>query len=1132
MSNKTINYLPFNALTVPLAGTNLVEASAGTGKTYSIAILVLRLILEQDLSIDQILMVTFTKAAVAELQQRVRLFLREAKMAAEGHSIQDETIARLVISAQNNVGREKVNTKLKDSVLLMDELAVMTIHGFCQQTLTEFAFETGQVYGAEMFTDMDLLVEQELNDFWRRYITHLDVEVLALLGYQSLRQSIREMVKHHLDGKIYEGYDKNQTYELNLNVGFHDSLLQNAQHTIEQLRMEARDSFEQHRATISTICHTIRSPKKKEYIALLEDTDAFMQMLSTANQDNVLFKHLPQEFLEKFNRANHAAQTAQESVSLAFKQQVYYFAIGKISKAITAFLQKNNLMGYNDLIKNLHQSLTAQDNPALVAALQKKYKVVFVDEFQDTDRQQYEIFQKAFPRPTLLFYIGDPKQSIYAFRTADIHTYFRARTAADKVYEMNTNFRSSANMIAAMNLFFQPAEEFDTFAFSGQPEGFGYAEVGSPQPNKKGKFCHNGTVAPAMSIYTAGKSAEVEYATALQVRALLADRHYTIEKDGQHRAIKPSDIGILVRTKKEGIGVREFLCQMGIPCVLLNDEKILQTAEATGLLYVLEAIWAPSIGAINRALLGSIAGFDTDAILALDEEAVVNAFQGYKEVWIKDGVYPALTKFVGDFDITRKLLKTGGKERVLANLYQLIELLNQEQLRKEHGPEDLIKWLQRSINGLSTQGDEYVVRMESDDDAVKIITIHKSKGLEYGIVLAPFLDMGTDNKSPFANYRDPKSGQYVTKEKLRLTDGEKEFYRLQQEQENRRLIYVAITRSVYKCFVYKNNSNKKKNSSLGVFYDALQQAEGSELIEIATVPELHPAEYHATAGQTLQPPLFAERFELQQTNWRKLSYSGITLSGEHLPRERASNFEQEYDEFVFGKLRFGAATGNLLHDLLEKIDFTNTNKWDELTERTLKSFLPAAGTAYHALINTLMQHVVGCNIALGGKTFSLSEVPFYHRLPELEFDFPLNGFNTHLLKSLAGDGKEINTRSLDVDAVCGIMNGKIDLFFMHRNRYYILDWKSNYLGYKEDDYTKESLLQAMNEHNYHLQYLIYTLAAKKYLGSRMPDFDYEKHFGGVVYVFLRGVHAGSSNGIFTARPSLQKINALEKMLHG
>jgi exodeoxyribonuclease V beta subunit len=1122
--------LPFDARTVELKGTNLIEASAGTGKTYSIAILALRLIIEMNIPLKKILMVTFTKAAVAELHERIRLFIKLAYKSVQGNVIEDNSIQSLVEAAVVRNGLMETQQRLYDAVLLLDELSVITIHSFCQQTLTEFAFETKQLFGAEMFTELDDVIEKEVNDFWREYVTTLETDLLELLDVEHLRTALKSIVKDHLEGKQYAPYNDEILYSI------HDVSIEALQHFRTGLQEQSLESeqmalaaFEKYKPEIEAICNASRSPKKKEYLAFVDDAKAFISLLNNG-KPNVLTSALPEGFLSVYESSKSMIEKSTFQVDYFLSERLNCLAIQVVAAKVRAFLIKNNFLSYNDLIRNLHRSLTQSPNPALVAALQEKYQAVFVDEFQDTDKEQYEIFRTSFYDNTILFLIGDPKQSIYAWRKADIHTYFKARNDVEKWYDMDVNFRSATPFIEAMNLFFLPEPAFNTFAFPPEEDSITYTLVKSPADNKKGVLLFNGAPDIPITIFEAAKKEILIRNVAVQVQALLTDNAYKIESGEKKRSVIPSDIGILVRKNSEAAGVKNYLAQIGIPAVMINDEKIFESQEAKELLYLLEAIFEPDLSAIHKALLNTITGFTIHDILKLDEEKMLHHFQSYKNIWQRNGIYPALQRFLKDFGLKERLVGNHEiqGERVLSNLIQLIELLNQTVHYGALSQDELLSWFRRGVNGMAVQGDEYITRMESDEDAVKIVTIHKSKGLEYNIVLAPFLDMNADNNFDFQRFRDA-DGNYLVRETVLMTDAERRLNAIQLEQENRRLIYVAITRAVYRCFIFENKAGYYNRSGLKPFVNAVKN--DTPLIFKGSMPAYELSQYQTEQDLEASRILLAEDFTLVNENWMKLSYSAMAIHPARVFKERTDKLEDGYEKFVFNQLRFGAASGNLLHQILELVDFSNDTRWPQEIEKALKAYMPGRIEAFSSFLLQLLEHVVNVPVTIGKLTFSLKDIAPEKRIAELEFDFPIEGLQTKLFEKVVNHFSNVAIKSFEGIALDGLMNGKIDLFFEHKGRFYILDWKSNYLGYNADNYNEESLLNAMDENNYHLQYLIYTVALKKYLTTRIPDFDYNKQFGGVIYLFLRGLRKDSTNGVFAARPSLTTVERMEALLH-
>jgi exodeoxyribonuclease V beta subunit len=473
---------PFIATTVPLQNSNLIEASAGTGKTYSIAILVLRLLLEKKFSIKEILMVTFTKAAVAELEERIRLFVREAYRASKGEKINDPLVASIVDGFPDNKEAQQL---LKEAVLFLDETSVLTIHSFCQKTLNEFAFETNQLFGAETIKDTATIIEEQVNKFWRKNITTLSPELLQPLIFDGKlsRKSLSDAIKEFLGGKKYFSFDEKEDFSLNDNcrAAFIKEL--------KELK-EKEDALNQEVIEyVMNNAKRLREISSKNQYAktfptgLFNNPQEFIQTILSKRKSGYIGK-LFQDVLDQCDDCDEAKNAKDKTLNKIISH-ITCFAIQETLSGIRHYKQLNNQISFDDMISHVHTALIKENSGKLIDELQKKYKAVFVDEFQDTDRMQYEIFQKAFGENTILFYIGDPKQSIYAFRKADIFTYFKAYKEVENIYQMNENFRSSERMIEAMNLFFQPDEEFDAFFFKNSEDAINYIEVSSPSPNKK-----------------------------------------------------------------------------------------------------------------------------------------------------------------------------------------------------------------------------------------------------------------------------------------------------------------------------------------------------------------------------------------------------------------------------------------------------------------------------------------------------------------------------------------------------------------------------------------------------------------------------------------------------------------------
>ncbi|MGZ2371709.1 UvrD-helicase domain-containing protein [Ancylomarina sp. YFZ004] len=1084
-----MNKEEFKVETVALKGSNLIEASAGTGKTFSIGILVLRLILEKNLSLNKILMVTFTKAAVAELEIRIRKFIREAQAYARNKSNCDKVIRSIVKCAINTYGEEVVLTRLRMASTSLDDTAIFTIHSFCQKTLNEFAFETGQMFGAEVMENSSAIINDAINEYWRQDITTLPSDQLQLLVDENIsRSDIAEVVSKALSGKYFV-YNR----ELNLVEAFgkFKSQSEDTDKAISDFDKEFNHSVE---------CQLESFNKNKSannnFADLCNNSIRFRNNLLKNRGTKYVNDCFP-NLLESALACHEALEKGKNTIN-EIKYFLYGQAIASTKEYISFKKQNLNVFAFDDLIQNLATAVENDDANLLKGELQKKYEAVFIDEFQDTDKIQYDIFNSLFEQKSILFYIGDPKQSIYGFRGADIDTYKHAAAQVDKTYTMSHNFRSTPNMLAALNAFFTATKN----AFCDDKISYETVQSGMDLPEMK---CEGGLVNNMTQTIVKNKN-QIHSTVASEIFHLLTN-DYSIAD----RKVKPSDIAVLVRTKKEGEAVKAALGKMNIPSVTIDDSKVLQSKEALFIMYVLQACLSPDKSNINRALYNQFTTFSHADILTLDDERELERFRMIKEAWLKNGVYDALTLFTRLYNLSSNLLNKQNDERSLTNILQIIELLHKAEINQTLSSVDLISWLQRMLAGADENGDEFVQRVESDEDAVQITTIHSSKGLAYNIVFAPYLDMDSKYQHYFSfiEYKDPKSGAYCFSQYK--TDQEKELYTKQTEQENRRLIYVALTRTVYKAYVYTTQKGSVK--------DFIVSDYNCPYIEKQELKDFDGAKIKLN-GSDLKPKAKAFLGHID-SSWRMHSFSALNRQHKTYP-VGTCDYENEYDEFIFSKLTKGNIAGNFLHELFENADFSQV-EFQNLIKAVGKSYPSVFNEEYINQYNQMMMTVLHANLS-EEKPWCLQQTDKKKMIPELEFFFDINAFTPKEINLICEKASVEDSRMLE-----GFMTGFIDLFFEHEGKYYILDWKSNFLGNALDDYSPKRLDEVMTDNNYHLQYLIYTIAVKRYLEMRLPDFNYERDFGGVYYVFLRGCRAGGNTGIFYAKPDKEMIETMDDL---
>ena len=1096
----------FEVLNVNLEGVNLIEASAGTGKTYSVAMLALRLVVEKKIGIDKILMVTFTNQAVAEMAGRIREFLRLALQRAEEKYIAEKNISALIddrIAAGED--RQFLIGILKKALAGLDEASIQTIHSFCQDSLTTFAFETGQAYGLELKEDISEIIERYVQEFWRTQITGLDKIILLLSKKGISLKLLLEVSKNRLAGKSYippiEWDDKRK-----------DELA-------EQYDL-VKTHYKENIINYVKILTQIKIPYFNEKALLtvtseLSTLDGFIKFLSNPGPNGYTTKI----FSEVLPEAKSLVDVFVGIKNL-FIQSLYNRCAEYVYRQVNITVLDNHLLTYDDMINKLHAGVC--ENEKLGELLANKYEAIFIDEFQDTDRLQYEIYDQVYGDGKTLFYIGDPKQSIYGWRKADLTTYFRAaQKPGVKKFTMDTNYRSSDDYVKAMNSFFGSENPFLN-------EHIHYQNMGSKKDAKKGGIHKNGENIAPIHIFKSENKDNIKKEVAKLVDVLVHDSFYLEER------LKKSDICILVRTKHEGKALKKLLANRGINAINIDDTKIFETLEAKDLYHILEGVLHPSPGNINKSLINGFTGFDGDDVLSLDEVALVEIFRKYQKTWVNSGVYAMFRQFLKDFNVNHHLQNPENHlgVRKLSNLHQLMEILQEKEYKQELKPNGLLAYLKKQISGGDNGDDIYLQRLESDEDAVTIMTIHKAKGLEFPVVIAPFLDIEASEKFDFSSYRD-EAGEYCFYNNKLRDESCFEQFEQQLKEENRRLLYVAITRAKYNCFIFRLDGSRTRGrkTALKPFVDVL---ESNSVINISNfdwqIENQQPSIINNTSKTQEAIPLIND-FHLPDANWRKMSFSFLTLHHAPVPKVFGSELSEDYDKFVFQTLPRGASLGDMLHYIFERVDFGQGAEWETVVRRSLQRYFPQHEEAYLTYLLDMVRQVTQTEIQVKDGAFTLADVDKKKLVAELEFDLPVAQLNTSKLYSIPSLEEGIQVGAKAGQELQGMLTGFVDLFFQHNGKYYILDWKSNYLGDQLEHYDQESMLQAMNDNNYHLQYLLYSFAIKQYLESRLPDFDYERDFGGVVYLFLRGVRIGGTTGIYTQRPSLEQVEYLERVFY-
>lgn len=1160
-------------------GITLIEASAGTGKTFAIAGMVVRLVAETGLPLSRILVVTFTEAATQELRDRVRTRLREAVvLLEEGRTKDDPALANLGEAAPDAVTEAIRN--LKNALLSFDEAAIFTIHGFCQRMLRENAFETGALFDVELLSDAEPLWRETAEDFWRKQFYTVEPEIAALvntlgreLSIQALIDLVRKLARHP-ELKILGTEDSFSLQECKSRlVG-----------VVADLRREWRASQESIGATLrgsDALSVNKTSGYPSEVIeALLEEltslegdsppssaTLAAVRKLSARELESKTKKKKITPSHPFFDLCARFGELREALVRLVRRE-----FMATLGEGLVEAKQRRNVVTFDDLLTRLYYALKSPEGPELASAIGSRFAVALIDEFQDTDPVQWEIFHRVFGGGEhLLFLIGDPKQAIYGFRGADIFTYMEARLQAGAHYTLGKNWRSDQGLVEAANqLFSRHGETFVFPEIAFQPvqaaakEGAAELDLGAsglcPRPLQL--CCVGAEDGGDLSVEEAKGAILVRMLG--EIQRLLSGK---IVRSG--RLLEPGDIAVLVRTNLEGESVRECLVEAGIPAVLRTDRSVLQTKEAEHLLRLLGAILEPQRnGLVKAALASPLFGLDGGGLHALDQneagwQEVTAKFHQWQDTWSRHGFMRMFRSFLTGEQLRARLLGLLDGERMVTNYQHIAECLHAVEYEQILTPSALLRWLREQNERSEGEGERFVIRLEKDEKAVQIVTIHRSKGLEYPVVFCPFnwtqVVGRLDGKDIL--FHDAADGNRLTWDmRAEPTDENKEAFKREQLAEAMRLLYVAVTRARNRCYLFwalTKGSDEAGNCALAQAFGcgtgdgpatplgAFEQlaAEGEAGLAQAPAEAAAPGRYRI--GKTEGSLLSAQTFRggLQPAPLIT-SFSGLTArahdeapdrdawSEAQTPAEEEPQPELEGEPvrsiFNFPK---GARAGNFFHGILETLDFTRPDQVEAEVERELAAyrFEPEYGPVVAATLRGLLEHPLS-----GG--FCLADIGWKDRLVEAPLYFPIRPVTPGELAQVfeGGDLPPAFARGvgrLGFYPVDGYMTGFIDLIVRHEDRYYLIDWKSNWLGPRVTDYQGAAMERAMAESYYYLQYHLYTLALHRHLGASLPDYDYDRHFGGVFYIFLRGLdRTDPSSGVFHARPPRSLIDNLQDVL--
>ena len=1186
-----------NVLELPLHGFRAIEASAGTGKTWTLSALYVRLVLghglARALNPPQILVMTFTELATAELRGRIRERLYTAAQYFHLPTLDAPSELKVddfLIDLKDSFNPEhwvSCAKRLELSAQWMDEAAIFTIHGWSARMLKEHAFDSKSLFEQSLVDDTKKLKTEAAQSYWRKYVYPLNAQQLQglkdLKGFPSSPQDLLDKLRPFFSKK-YKTLDADVSEVMSLAPGDYESELGRWRREVA-LKKEAFAS-DWTREFIGSIKVEIDACKASDIIQSDEYTPRKVGIRLGKIVDYFCGKEIDTDLLRQFSAsqlqrqgwsgANSIAQLRRLDEFCALLSQapslnsILAHAAQEIDRLCELSKKELGQFDFSDLLENLYKAVYRVESN-LAQTIREQYPFALVDEFQDTDPWQYGTLKKIYVEEqnenSGLLIIGDPKQAIYGFRGADLGTYLRAtRDAAEHIYTLSGNYRSSQALVSAVNHIFLSAENpFDSVSFT------------AVQAHKKiTPLSVDGRVHPALTVwYSKSQKPLSKEKYKKEMASLFASQMVGLLNNG---AAQPNEMAVIVRDAKEAVSIRQALARLGVRSVYLSDqESVYACEEAFELRVILKAIANPkSTPHLRSAVATRIWSLSYEEIEELtfvesNWDETIERFHRYQKVWQRQGFLPMLRLVLHENQIAQKLLSNKNTEylngeRILTNLLHLGDLLQAESLRL-HGEGALIRYLERQLKEPKNASDSSIMRLESEANLVKVLTIHKSKGLQFPLVFLPFI----------SNFK--------------VEDSESDRDDKSRLNEDIRLLYVALTRAERAQWMglaamvgdFPSGTKEPKSALSSLLRRQSYTDLESKLDMWRVCPDINVMPSPEIGYPKYQPPQSVFKSRLAATpkrvfnsNWWIASFSSISKgagqtegdsyyqAGARDDKRADSQQDNALNETVFDSLEnfdpalpkaedwvspydaipSSSAFGTLLHDLLEwqfnnawpisspRLDPVLASDWTKLIER--KSLKVELSLEERETLQTWIKKIVETkfqpnHVDLPLNTFSLMSTSQQNAWAEMGFTFPVNSLSVAELDALISSHvlKGQQRPAMQARQLNGMLTGFMDLVFEDNGRYYVVDYKSN----KLKGYEREDLNHSILSHRYDCQFTLYLVALHRLLKSRLKNYDYDRHVGGAIYLFLRGVDSGSQ-GLFVERPPKALITAIDEAFRG
>lgn len=1073
---------PFDLSERPAAGLTVLEASAGTGKTFSLAGLTVLGLARGDLTTRQLCVVTFTDAATAELVGRLRSRLAEAaeflaRWNPDDEIPQDPVDAVLIDADQTE--RAARSQRLTAALTEFDAATISTIHGFCQRLLS-----------AAGSTVVEVSADQS---------------------------DVVEVVRDHLLSR-------------NIEVAQPDRIV-----TAVRRRLALPDSV------------------------MGEHPDAKLEVREQVDEVIAVIESCVDQVLA--SRARWKRRT------------------------------------FDSMLSDTRDLLTDSERGAtMIAELRSRFRLVLIDEFQDTDRVQWDIFRTAFldhddgwPAPSVVV-VGDPKQSIYRFRGAELSAYLAALEFAiatgGAIHSLDTNWRSDPKVLDALEVLFTRPDG-SGLTFGDDRVQFQHVAAGHNSESRD-LVDPASTAALQLRVLHPPKNGSEDNVLADDARAwmlpdvtaevvqMLQQIEIIRSADGPAEPLRPSDIGILVRSNRQAEVIADHLRSAGVPVSTSGTDSVLESAAGLHWFALIEALQRPtSISSARAVAIGAFGDHDAVSLAALDESGETGLLDRIRSLVMSltSGGLPRLLTDLRQSGYPERLLGRGGGERLLTDLDHVAELLQRMTGGHPSSPAQLAAaFAELCALDIDSAGGELLDRrLDRDDDTVKLMTVHKAKGLEFPVVLLPQMWSSLGNNTELRHAHDPALDQRVLnaywvtggKSKAKAVCDVKNLAVAEEAGEHLRLLYVALTRAMHRLIVWEV---PKHNNGTQPWRNLIDATCGRNFDDIAAnsngAIETIQVNQHTTPPVYIPPtpddtPLDVAEFTRDLTSaWRVWSFSGIEQAvaalGLHVevdaapaqPPVVAGGTDEPPDDSL-REVRGSAAFGTLVHGVLEIIDFTSPTLEDDLLTACADALAyGAASISPEALALGLTDAI---RAPLGGPFGSvrLADVSTEDRLDELEFYLPLSAGSALDLARIVADGlpgddpmlpwfAAAADGALDVD-VEGFLTGSIDLVARVGDCFMVADYKTNRIS-PSSSFVTDEMIPEMYRHGYPLQAVLYLVALRRYLAFRRPDLNLAEAIVGAAYLFVRGMDPSSvpddPRGVVWWTPPDSVLERLDQFIAG